>query len=122
MEPGPPKPTFPRLFSPLRVGGVTLRNRIFSAGHDTTLPTDGSVNDALVEYQRARAAGGAGLVIVQVAGVHESARYTSHILMVTGDGCIPGYRRLAGACHESGAAVFGVNAVASTAAESWPST
>ena len=107
MEPGPPKPTFPRLFSPLRVGGVTLRNRIFSAGHDTTLPTDGSVNDALVEYQRARAAGGAGLVIVQVAGVHESARYTSHILMVTGDGCIPGYRRLADACHEGGAAVFG---------------
>jgi 2,4-dienoyl-CoA reductase-like NADH-dependent reductase (Old Yellow Enzyme family) len=98
---------FPRLFSPLRVGGLTLKNRIFSAGHDTTLPTDGRVNDALVEYQRARAAGGAGLVIVQVAGVHESARYTSHILMVTDDMCIPGYRCLADACHESGAAVFG---------------
>jgi 2,4-dienoyl-CoA reductase-like NADH-dependent reductase (Old Yellow Enzyme family) len=107
MEPASRVHPFPRLFSPLRIGGVVLRNRIFSAGHDTTLPTDGLVNDALVEYQRTRAAGGAGLVIVQVAGVHESARYTSHILMVTDDGCIPGYRRLADACHLHGTAVFG---------------
>ncbi|HSD02137.1 MAG TPA: FAD-dependent oxidoreductase [Gaiellales bacterium] len=101
------EPMFPQLFSPLQVGSVLLKNRLFSAGHDTTLPTDGRVNDVLVEYQRARAAGGAGLVIVQVAGVHESARYTSHILMVTDDECVPGYRRLAAACHEHGTAVFG---------------
>lgn len=98
---------FPLLFSPLRIGRVDVRNRIFSAGHDTTLPTDGRVNDALIEYHRARAAGGAGLVIVQVAGVHESARYTSHILMVTDDACIDGYRRLADACHGHECAVFG---------------
>ncbi len=71
------------------------------------MATDGRVNEALVEYQRARAAGGAGLVIVQVAGVHESARYTSHMLMVTDDGCVEGYRRLADACHAHGCAVFG---------------
>jgi 2,4-dienoyl-CoA reductase-like NADH-dependent reductase (Old Yellow Enzyme family)/thioredoxin reductase len=98
---------FPHLFTPLRIGGVVLRNRIFSAGHDTTLPTDGRVNAALVEYHRARAVGGAALVIVQVAGVHESARYTSHILMVTDDGAVDGYRRLADACHVHGCAVFG---------------
>jgi 2,4-dienoyl-CoA reductase-like NADH-dependent reductase (Old Yellow Enzyme family)/thioredoxin reductase len=98
---------FPHLFSPLRIGSVVLRNRIFSAGHDTTLPTRGRVNRALVEYHRARAVGGAGLIIVQVAGVHESARYTSHILMVTDDGAVEGYRRLADACHSHGCAVFG---------------
>ena len=103
----PPMSQFPRLFTPLRIGPVVVRNRIFSAGHDTTLPTDGRVNDALLEYHRARAAGGAGLVIVQVAGVHESARYTSHILMVTDDACIGGYRRVADACHAHGCAVFG---------------
>ena len=46
---------FPHLFSPLTLRGVTLRNRILSTGHDTTLPTDGTVNAALVEYHRARA-------------------------------------------------------------------
>lgn len=99
-------PQFPHLFSPIRIGGVTVKNRILSTGHDTTLPTDGRVNDALVAYHRARAEGGAGLVVVQVAGVHESARYTSHILMATDDGCIPGYRRIAEACHAFGCKVF----------------
>ena len=80
--------TFPHLFSPLEIGGVRLRNRIFSAGHDTTLPTDGTVNDALIAYQAGRAEGGVGLIIVQVAGVHETARYTSHLLMATDDDCI----------------------------------
>ena len=44
-------------------------------------------------YQEARAEGGAGLIVIQVSGVHETARYTSHILMATTDDCIAGYRR-----------------------------
>ena len=97
---------FPHLFQPLTIRGVTLKNRIMSTGHDTTLPTDGTVNDALVAYHRARAKGGAGLIVTQVAGVHETARYTSHLLMATEDACIPGYRRLAEACHAEGCVVF----------------
>jgi 2,4-dienoyl-CoA reductase-like NADH-dependent reductase (Old Yellow Enzyme family) len=85
---------------------VTLRNRILSTGHDTTLPTDGTVNAALVEYHRARAKGGAGLIVTQVAGVHETARYTSHLLMATSDDCIAGYRTLAEAVHAEGCAIF----------------
>ena len=97
---------FPHLFSPLRIRGVTLRNRIMSTGHDTVLPVDGTVNEALVAYHLARARGGAGLIVTQVAGVHETARYTSHLLMATTDDCIPGYRRLAEALHAEGAVVF----------------
>ena len=97
---------FPHLFSPLTLRGVTLRNRILSTGHDTTLPTDGTVNAALVEYHRARAKGGAGLIVTQVAGVHETARYTSHLLMATSDDCIEGYRSLAQAVHAEGCAIF----------------
>lgn len=96
----------PHLFAPLTLRGKRIRNRIMSTGHDTTLPTDGTVNDALVAYHRARAKGGAGLIITQVAGVHETARYTSHMLMATDENCIPGYRRLAEACHEEGCLVF----------------
>ncbi|MEE8534527.1 MAG: NADH:flavin oxidoreductase, partial [Kiloniellales bacterium] len=90
---------FPHLFSPLSIRGRIIKNRILSTGHDTTIATDGRVNDALVAYHRARAAGGTGLIVAQVSGVHESARYTSHILMATEDDCIPGYRRLAETCH-----------------------
>ena len=97
---------FPKLFSPVQIGAVTLKNRILSTGHDTTLPTDGRVNPALVAYHEARAKGGAGLIIAQVTGVHETARYTSHILMAVDDGCIPGYRRLAEAVQAQGCKLF----------------
>ncbi len=98
---------FPHLFSPLRVGNVSAKNRILSTGHDTSMPTDGTVNDAIVAYHQARAEGGCGLIVAQVAGVHETARYTTHNLMATTDACIPGYRRLAETCHASDCRVFG---------------
>ena len=79
-----------QLFSPLKMGRLRLKNRIFSSGHDTCLPTNDYVNDALIAYHAARAQGGAGLIVLQVSGVHESARYSSHLLMATEDGCIPG--------------------------------
>lgn len=101
-----PSTPFPRLFQPLRIRGVRLKNRIMSTGHDTTLPTDGLVNDALIAYHEARARGGAGLIVSQVAGVHETARYTSHMLMATEDECTAGYRKLADICHAHDCKIF----------------
>ncbi|WBL32871.1 FAD-dependent oxidoreductase [Sinirhodobacter sp. HNIBRBA609] len=97
--------SFPHLFQPLKIRGATLRNRIMSTGHDTLLPENGQVSDAYIAYQEARARGGAGLIVTQVAGVHETARYTSHLLMATSSDCLPGYRKLAQACHAHGAVV-----------------
>lgn len=81
-------PRFPRLFQPLTIRKTTIRNRILSTGHDTTLPTEAKVNAELIAYHRARAKGGVGLIVTQVAGVHETARYSAHVLMATDDGCI----------------------------------
>ena len=103
---GKPAVEFPRLFEPLRIRGCTLKNRIMSTGHDTTLPVDGTVNEALVAYQEARARGGVGLIVLQVSGVHETARYTNHVLMATDDAAIPGYRRVADAVHAHGTVLF----------------
>ena len=99
--------TFPHLFSPLKVGGMEVRNRIVSTGHDTVMAHDGQVTDRLVAYQEERARGGVGLIVTQVSGVHETARYTSHILMATSDDAIPGYARLAEAVHRHGARICG---------------
>lgn len=98
--------SYKNLFSPFQIGGKKLKNRIMSTGHDTSMPTDNLVNDPLVAYHQARAEGGAGLIVLQVAGVHESAKYTSHVLMATDDECIPGYRRIADVCHKHGTVVF----------------
>lgn len=100
-------PRFEHLFTPLTVGGTTVKNRIFSTGHMTTLVTGGLPNEDLAAYHQARAAGGAGLVIIEVAAVHETAIFTSHTISATSDDCIPGYRRIVEACHAHGCKVFG---------------
>lgn len=98
---------FTHLLQPLRIRGCTLKNRIMSSGHDTTIPVDGTVNPALVAYQEARARGGVGLIVLQVSGVHETARYTNHVLMATDDSSIAGYRSVAEAVHRFGTVLFG---------------
>jgi 2,4-dienoyl-CoA reductase-like NADH-dependent reductase (Old Yellow Enzyme family) len=98
---------YTHLFEPLSIGACTLKNRIVSSGHDTVMVEHGAVTERLVAYHEARARGGVGLIVVQVAGVHESARYTQHILMATDDSCVEGYARLAATVHASGTAVFG---------------
>lgn len=98
--------TYTHLFEPLQIRGKRLKNRIMSSGHDTSMPTDNLVNERLIAYHKARAEGGVGLIVLQVAGVHDSARYTSHVLMATDDTCIEGYRRLAEVCHAHGTVVL----------------
>lgn len=96
----------PRLFSTLDIGPVQLPNRIVSSGHDTVMAQDGRPGDRLIAYHVARARGGTGLIVVQVAGVHPSAKYTSHILMVDDDACVPSFARLADAVHQHGTKIF----------------
>jgi len=99
---------FKVLFSELAVGSsLSLPNRIVSTGHDTVMAHDGHVTDRLIAYHEARAKGGVGLIIAQVAGVHHTARYTSHMLMADDDGCIAGYRALAERVHAHGTKIFG---------------
>jgi 2,4-dienoyl-CoA reductase-like NADH-dependent reductase (Old Yellow Enzyme family) len=97
---------FPHLFTPYQIKQTEFRNRIFSTGHDTYLPEKYLPSEALIAYHVARAKGGAGLIIVQVVGVHESARYTSDLLMGTDDGCIKPFARMIEAIHKEGTKVL----------------
>ena len=98
---------FPHLFSPLKIGPVELRNRTVFTGHATNLSTDGHPNDALVAYQRARAAGGAGLIVTQVSCVHPTGWHSGLSLKVFDDECITQYRRVADAVHQFDCRLFG---------------
>ena len=98
---------FEMLFSPLRIGGVEMRNRILSTGHQTFLARDGVPGEDLIAYHEARARGGAGLIIVESARFHASAFTDYPELVVTEDRAIPAYRALAQAVHRHGARIFG---------------
>src|SRR5258708_4418769 len=86
-------PRFPKLFSPLTLRGVTLKNRIFSTGHDTNLAAGGLINDRLVAYHRARAAGGAGPGAPPASGAAQAARHSPPPPLVTPHASVPAARR-----------------------------
>ena len=66
--------SFPNLFSPIRLGGMEVMNRIVSTGHDTVMAHEGHVTDRLIAYHAARAKGGAGLR--RSAAVAQAAAFT----------------------------------------------
>ncbi|MEO1457938.1 MAG: FAD-dependent oxidoreductase [Pseudomonadota bacterium] len=64
------EPRFPHLLSPLMVGPVQIRNRVLVTAHVQGLEAGGLLTDDYIAYQRARAAGGAGLQITGSSHVH----------------------------------------------------
>ena len=93
-------PVFPRLFSPIRVGRYTLRNRIVNAGHAAHFQTgDGLPTSRYVEYVRERARGGAGLIIIGHTVVHHDGD-VSLALANHDDRVLPWYRAFADAAHQ----------------------
>src|SRR3990170_4419028 len=98
--------TFPHLFSPGRIGRLTVRNRIIMAPMEKNLalPT-GAVTQRYIDYCEARAEGGAGLIMLESMYVHPAGMGHRHQLGLHDDELIPGYRRLVEICHRHGALV-----------------
>jgi 2,4-dienoyl-CoA reductase-like NADH-dependent reductase (Old Yellow Enzyme family)/thioredoxin reductase len=99
---------FPYLFSPLRLRNTEIRNRIMSTGHQTYLAAKGGLpGDDFIAYHEARAAGGAGLIVIEAARFHPTGFTDSPELIVASDDCIPGLKRLVSSVHKHGARIFG---------------
>lgn len=95
------------LLSPLRVGTVTLRNRIVSTAHSTGL-TDGTrISEALIAYYVARAKGGVGLIVTGSTSVHPSSSSRLRPALANwNDSVVDPYRRLAAAIHSHGGRIL----------------
>ena len=81
---------YPHIFRPLKVGNVEVRNRIFVPAHTTNYGEDNLPSQRHLAYHRARAAGGAGLIIFEGIRVHKSSRVGSRALMVINQRQSPG--------------------------------
>jgi dimethylglycine catabolism A len=96
---------FPTLFSSLRLKGLTLRNRIASTPHSDGMAEGGLVTERLIAYFRAKAQGGAGLVMGPAGcAVHVTSPTRAGGLELYRPEAVPGLVRLARAVHEGGAA------------------
>ena len=76
---------YPHSFSPIQLGSIRIKNRLFSSGHMSMLHEGGG------------AAGGAGLIITEGASVHP--RVASMHILAYSDGCNPGYTKVAKTLH-----------------------
>lgn len=99
-----PYPHLPRLFEPLRLRGLTLRNRTIKAGTYEGMTPDGRPSAALVEHHRRIAAGGIGMTTVAYCSVSPDGRTFPEQLTMRPE-VEPRLRELTAAVHAAGAAV-----------------
>lgn len=97
---------FEKLFTPLRIADLQLGNRIVMPAMTTNYGNaDGSVSRRLVEYYKARAEGGAGLIVVEPACVdYPRGKGLLNELDISSDEAIPGLEKLAMEIKASGCA------------------
>jgi 2,4-dienoyl-CoA reductase-like NADH-dependent reductase (Old Yellow Enzyme family)/thioredoxin reductase len=97
--------TFEHMFKPIKIGKVTVPNRIVHVPTDiSSANADGSINDRVITYHEEIAKGGTGLIIVGASTPDsESGRPTVTCVSVDADYLIPGLHRLAVGMQKHGA-------------------
>ena len=92
------------LFSPGRIGPLHLENRVIMAPMTTRhADAEGFVTEDGLAYYGARAAGGVGLVTVEMAAPEPAGKHRRFELGISDDRFLPGLSRLVELIHEQGA-------------------
>ncbi|MGV8075515.1 MAG: FAD-dependent oxidoreductase [Syntrophobacteraceae bacterium] len=94
---------FKRLFSPLKIGNLELKNRIAMLPATTGfVELDETVGNRFIRFYEERARGGAGLITIPFSPVDAGAAFEPGLYE---DRFIPAARRLTGAVHAFGAKI-----------------
>jgi dimethylglycine catabolism A len=101
-------PELRSLFSPIEVGRLTLKNRIYSSGHAEAMAEGGRPGERLRRYHEAKARGGCALTIFGgSSSVHPSSPAAAWKQIANhDDSVIPAYRAIADAVHAHECLVF----------------
>lgn len=94
-----------KLFEPIKIGKLEIKNRIaYAPTHMSFCTEDGLLTDQALCYYVARARGGTGLIIVEVAiPIDKYGRGIVRVLGCQSDAHLDGLRTLAEAIHACGA-------------------
>jgi 2,4-dienoyl-CoA reductase-like NADH-dependent reductase (Old Yellow Enzyme family)/NADPH-dependent 2,4-dienoyl-CoA reductase/sulfur reductase-like enzyme len=91
---------FPHLFSPFRLGNLTLKNRLVMSPMAVNYSTEkGEVEQRQIEYYAERARGGVGLIISESNYISPDGRTERRRLGLYLDEMVPQHRRLVDAIH-----------------------
>ncbi len=96
--------SFSSLASPLRVGTLTLKNRILMPAMHTLYPENGGPSERFNAFYWRRAEGGAGLIVVGACRFDEKGARPS-CMSLADDGCIAPWQRFTAGMRERGCPV-----------------
>ena len=96
---------YPALFRPLKVGGVTLKNRLISAPTSLAqLGPDENLDESNIAYYELKAMGGCAMVIVGDSLVDTAGGKTHpHMIRLDTDDSLPSLTKVVNAIHAHGA-------------------
>lgn len=94
------------LFTPIKIGNLTLKNRIVFSAHLTNYAEDYMPSDRHAYYYRERARGGAGLIITEEHSTHPPDHPYEKLIHAFNPKVIPGYRRITEMVHAEGVPIF----------------
>ncbi|MFI8263601.1 MULTISPECIES: mycofactocin system FadH/OYE family oxidoreductase 2 [unclassified Streptomyces] len=94
------------LLSPLRIGPLTVANRVVFSAHLTNYAEDGLPSEQHAAYYAARAAGGAGLIITEEHSTHPTDWPYEKLIHGFRPAVVPGYRRITEAVHAHGVPII----------------
>ena len=102
-----PSPDYRHLVSPVRIGSMTVRNRLVMAPMGVEIvDADGMANDAIVAYYEERARGGVGLIITEVCAIsYPHGANSVHQLGLSDDSFIPAMAALTSRVQSHGAKI-----------------
>jgi 2,4-dienoyl-CoA reductase-like NADH-dependent reductase (Old Yellow Enzyme family) len=95
------------LFKPLRLGALSLPNRIAMAPMTRQASPDGVPGDNVAAYYARRARGGVGLIITEGTVVdHPGAHGYPNVPNFFGEAALAGWSKVAAAVYEAGGKIF----------------
>ena len=93
-----------KLLEPLELGALSAPNRVVFGPHETNLGRGRSISERHVAYYQRRAAGGAGVIVVEEASVHESDWPYERAPLASD--CAEGWASVVEACEPHGTVVL----------------
>ena len=99
---------YDKLFSPVRIGRVEIKNRVTMTAMGVNLAAaGGGVNDDIIAFYEARAQGGVGLIISGVCRIMDGAGASEACqLAARNGGDLQGLERLMDSVHKYGTKMF----------------
>jgi 2,4-dienoyl-CoA reductase (NADPH2) len=91
-----------KLFEPISIGPVSLTNRVVMTAMHLNYTPGGEVTDRFINFYRARARGGTGLIIIGGAEINDQASGIDLMLSIKDDRYVPGLKKFTDAMHQEG--------------------